>query len=519
MQTLTAAREKVELVEIKTELEFDAGQIVVRAAGISEATGRLSRAVRTFFDVPTGPRLPVSERSTKKMVTQEPPLGLFREKKSGLLRLVHKEIVIRFAENVSPRRQKQFLRDRNLELKEENRFIQNQYTVKVKDEKQSGAALVDVANKLMDEDDIAFATPNFVSEYRREAIPILQWHLKNTAAVSGQKLNEDVKAEGAWQVTQGKRSIVVAILDDGLDVDHVNLKSNVCKKPDPNEPLDLVGRDFFVPSTAQAEHFDPRPKVFQFPFDDMAGNDIHGTPCAGVVAAAGKNGGALGIAPKCRVLAVKIFHGDALASDERVADAIRYAARHASILSCSWSGGYSSDIEFAIKDAQTLGRDGKGSAVFCAAGNENGAPVGFPARQDEAIAVGASTDQKKLAEYSNIGKQIWVVAPSSGGKQGIYTTDVSVPNRGFNLGTDAAGGADGLHTNDFGGTSSATPLAAGVAALVLSVKPALTRDELKALLAENADKIGTDHAVTTGHSRHFGFGRVNAEKAVAAAAL
>jgi subtilisin family serine protease len=171
----------------------------------------------------------------------------------------------------------------------------------------------------------------------------------------------------------------------------------------------------------------------------------------------------------------------------------------------------------AIQDAGTLGRKGKGAAVFCAVGNDFGSPVGFPAALPEAIGVGASTDQGKLAAYSNVGPEVWIVAPSSGGKQGIFTTDVSLPNRGFNLGTGAAGGADGLHTNSFGGTSSATPLTAGVGALFLSVKPSFKRDELKHLLAETADKIGSDHDPATGHSPRFGFGRVNAEAAVRAA--
>ena len=99
----------------------------------------------------------------------------------------------------------------------------------------------------------------------------------------------------------------------------------------------------------------------------MTGNDIHGTPCAGVIAAAGQ--GAFGIAFGCRVLAVKIFHADAFAADERVADAIRYAASQADILSCSWSGGSSPDIELAVEDAHHRA-SGLGSAVFCAAGND-----------------------------------------------------------------------------------------------------------------------------------------------------
>ena len=97
----------------------------------------------------------------------------------------------------------------------------------------------------------------------------------------------------------------------------------------------------------------------------MTGNDIHGTPCAGVIAARGNSGGALGIAPRCRILAVKIFHADNLASDARVADAIRYAALHADILSCSWSGPTSPDIELAIQDAGLdLKRLGAGFVVY-----------------------------------------------------------------------------------------------------------------------------------------------------------
>jgi subtilisin family serine protease len=248
----------------------------------------------------------------------------------------------------------------------------------------------------------------------------------------------------------------------------------------------------------------------------MAGNDIHGTPCAGVIAAAGRNGGSVGAAPRCRVLPVKVFHADDLAPANRVADSIRFAAGIADILSCSWSGGSSPDIQLALADAGQIGRQGKGSAVFCAAGNNFRSPVGFPARDANAIAVGASTDGATLADYSNIGPQIAFVAPSSGGTRGIFTTDVSIANRGFNVGTATAGGANGLHTNSFGGTSSATPLAAGVAALVLSVNPNLTRSDLRDVLASTADKIGSGYDAN-GHSREFGFGRINAGNAVQAA--
>ncbi|MCA1606922.1 MAG: S8 family serine peptidase, partial [Acidobacteria bacterium] len=286
---------------------------------------------------------------------------------------------------------------------------------------------------------------------------------------------------------------------------------NIWKNPD-SSAKDKFGRDFYL-ADEHPDHYNPRPKVFQFPYDQMDGNDIHGTCCAGVIAAAGKNKESVGAAPGCRLLAVKIFHGNSLVADERVANAMRYAATIADILSCSWGGGGANpDVQQALEDLGAA-REGRGVAVFCAAGNEERDPVGFPASDPNAIAVTASTDKAELAWYSNVGPEAAMSAPSNGGVRGILTTDVSTPDRGFNIGVAANGGKDGLHYNDFGGTSSATPLAAGVAALMLSVDPTLNRQALRDLLQSTADKIG-DGYDANGHSDEFGYGRVNASKAV-----
>jgi subtilisin family serine protease len=171
----------------------------------------------------------------------------------------------------------------------------------------------------------------------------------------------------------------------------------------------------------------------------------------------------------------------------------------------------------ALEDVKRRGRRGRGAAVFCATGNESRpghpAAVGFPARDPNAIGVGASTDQATLADYSNVGPEVDFVAPSSGGVAQIFTTDVSIPGRGFNVGRADRGGRNGLCTNEFGGTSSATPLAAGVAALVLSANPKLSSDEVRDILRSTADKIGGAYDAQ-GFSPKFGYGRVNAAKAV-----
>src|SRR5262249_7535055 len=163
------------------------------------------------------------------------------------------------------------------------------------------------------------AFPNFVSEFKRAGVPaprLEQWHL------------DTIEARKAWKTTQGER-ITIAILDDGVDVDHPNLKRNILRNPDPSEPRDLCGRDFFIDpdDDEPGERFDPRPKIFRSPFTDTDTNDIHGTPCAGIAAAPGTRGKAFGVAPRARILAVKLFHGDALVPEAHFANAIRYASR------------------------------------------------------------------------------------------------------------------------------------------------------------------------------------------------
>ncbi|HKI01559.1 MAG TPA: S8 family serine peptidase [Thermoanaerobaculia bacterium] len=519
MYILNARREKVQLARLDTEVMDDpaTGRTTVavatrRGRDPVNTSGLVARAARAFFEIG-------GQQSGKAAVAAPqvgPPPVAFRETASGLLHVVYRELVVRFAHATAEKRRRDILREGGFQIRRVNPFVPDQVVVYDPKRKHSGEDLVEVSNRWMGLDEVVFAAPNFVSQFLRQAVPSIrseEWHLKNTGS-SGAKSGEDVNVAAAWQKTTGDPGIVVAVLDDGVDVEHPNLAGNIWKNPDASSQ-DKVGRDFFVPAD-NPEHFNPRPKRFTFPFHLMAGNDIHGTPCAGVIAAAGKNGGSIGVAPRCRILPVKVFHADDLAPGESVANAIRYAAIHADILSCSWSGGINPDIEQALEDAGQLGRQGRGAAVFCAAGNENGSPVGFPARDPNAIAVGASTDQGNRASYSNIGPQIAFVAPSSGGIRGIFTTDVSLANRGFNVGTKEQGGEDGLHTNSFGGTSSATPLAAGVGALVLSVNPDLSRSDLRDLLARTADKIGSDHDAQ-GHSKQFGFGRINAGKAVAEA--
>jgi subtilisin family serine protease len=372
---------------------------------------------------------------------------------------------------------------------------------------------LDLANQLAEADDVvAFAAPNFLAEVRKGDVNDprfpAQWHLDNTGQGNGIALN-DVRARGAWAlVGGGKRSVVIAIVDDGIDLDHPDLEANIWTNPN-RRARDRHGRDF----SDDSDPFNPRPKVFTAPFDDTGTNDIHGTPCAGVAAAVGNNGrGVAGIAWNCRLLAVKMVAGPDFAPNDRIADAIRYAAQHADVLSCSWGVARHPDIESAIDYAAKRGRRGRGAVVCVATGNEHASRIGFPSTHEHAIAVGACNDRGRRSSYSNFGAGIDIVAPSDDDdarRQGITTTDVHLRGKGY---------SSGVYCDDFGGTSSATPLVAGVAALVLSANPRLTGREVRDVLTATAEKIDRPNGgYRKGFSLKYGFGRVNAEAAVESA--
>jgi subtilisin family serine protease len=154
------------------------------------------------------------------------------------------------------------------------------------------------------------------------------------------------------------------------------------------------------------------------------------------------------------------------------------------------------------------GRGGLGILIFFAAGNSSADTAGNEyVTYFRTMAVSASTDQDRLASYSSFGAAVDFCAPSNGGvTSGIWTTD--------RLGSVGYSGGD--YTGAFGGTSSASPLAAGTALLVLSANPNLTWQEARDILRETAIKIDPagGNYDGNGHSVKYGYGKVNAHDAV-----
>jgi subtilisin family serine protease len=403
---------------------------------------------------------------------------------------------------------------------------------------------VKITNRLMQHAEVLIAEPNIAVRtqplYRpKDPVYPKQWHLHHNG---GRELapNSHVFAEAAWDITRGVRSVVVAVMDDSVDVNH----------PDFQGMGKIVApRDFYDNDLM------PLPGL---------PDDNHGTACAGVAVAEENESGAVGVAPGCALMPLRT---SGFLDDEAIEQLFGWAmTKGAAVISCSW-GAAAVNFPLSLRQRNALtraaseGRNGKGCVIVFAAGNAN-RPVngtineqgwienvirgntqwlnGFAVHPD-VIAVAASTSLNRKAAYSNWGKEISVCAPSNNAPPGmglqqvgyVYTPpQVRTGLEGLGIvTTDRVGGAGYSttdFTDDFGGTSSACPLVAGVAALVLSANPDLTAAEVRQVLQQTADKIvdlnpdpqfgfrkGTYEI--GGRSDWFGYGKVNAFKAVQAA--
>ncbi|BAZ15557.1 peptidase S8/S53 [Calothrix sp. NIES-4071] len=403
---------------------------------------------------------------------------------------------------------------------------------------------IKIANRLQKLTEVLVAEPNVIirqePHYRpRDTLYPQQWYLNNNG---GHQLapSSSIFVEQAWDITRGVRSVVVAIVDDSFDLNHPDFQGN--------------GK-VVAPRNLKDDNFLPLPGGTQ---------SSHGTACAGVAVAEENGTGIVGVAPGCALMPIRTT---GFLDDESIEEIFDWAVKKgASVISCSWGASavyfpLSLRQRAAITRAATKGRSGKGCVILFAAGNAN-RPIdgtlneknwvknvvyadtkwlsGFAIHPD-VIAVAATTSLGKKAAYSNWGKSISVCAPSNNAPPGmwfqttgyVYTTPpiaAALPGLGV-LTTDqlgAAGYDKGDFTSDFGGTSSATPVVAGVAALILSANPNLTAQQVKKILQETADKIvdsDPDPQLgmregrydASGHSQWFGYGKVNAHRALRAA--
>ncbi len=308
----------------------------------------------------------------------------------------------------------------------------------------------------------------------------------------------DMKVQQAWTRSTGG-GIKVAVLDEGVDINHPDLKANL-----------LQGFDC---TTGTANTGDGKP---------LSPNNGHGTSCTGIIAAlTNNNTGVAGVAPDCRVIPINVAAADGIfTSFSKIAAGFDYAWQQgADVISNSWGGGSPSSIlEDAINRATTQGRNGKGAVVLFASGNENGI-VYYPAILNNVIAVGGvNMCGQRKTPVSCDGEAWW------GANYGIGL-DVSAPCVKI-LTTDITG-AGGYNPGDynfvFNGTSAATPNAAAVAALILGANNNLTVTEVRTILEGSCDKLPSyTYTMEPGQpngswNAETGHGLINAFRAVQAA--
>ena len=337
-----------------------------------------------------------------------------------------------------------------------------------------------------------------------------QWHLKNLGLPTG-TAGEDANVESVWSEFCGL-GITIAVIDDGLDIAHEDLAANV-----------VAGSKNYVNNTAD-------------PSSPAGSTDSHGTSVAGIAAAVGFNNiGVRGVAPGAQLIGL-----NALAKSDEAStnDAfIRGDISNGSFGPIDNGLLHPTDALYraAIEDGITNRRDGKGIIYFRPAGNGRGAnPLSSDySNYDGQVshhgvnAIAALDDNGQQASYSESGANV-LISTHSGefcSTNTQTTVDVTGTAGANNAGTNAAGSdyVNDNYTKCFNGTSGATPVAAGVAALVLQANPNLTRRDVRLLLARTARKNDpldagwTDNGASMPVNHKYGFGAIDAAAAVAAA--
>jgi serine protease len=346
---------------------------------------------------------------------------------------------------------------------------------------------------------IEYAEPNY--KVRAMAVP-------NDAAYPFQWHYPLIDLPAAWDTTAGSPQVIVAVVDTGILSNHPDLRDQW-----------VDGYDFVrsAQSAGDGDGIDPNPED---PGDgkSAASSSFHGTHVSGTVAAAGNNGiGVVGVAYNSRVMPLRALGAGGEGTTYDVDQAIRFAAglandsgtlpaRPADIINLSLGGApYSQSSQELYRQVRAAG-----VSIVASAGNEASSLPSYPAAYDGVISVAAVDAQRQRASYSNSGSSIDVAAP--GGNNSVDINGDGYPDGVLSTGGLGASGEFGY--TFLSGTSMAAPHVAGVLALMKAVNPDLSPADIDALLVrgELSDDLGVP-----GRDNEFGYGLINAQRAVSAA--
>ena len=342
-------------------------------------------------------------------------------------------------------------------------------------ESPEDAGLAQTAGAMASQPGIEWAEPNYIIAL--DLIPNDPGYLAQQSAYL-----QRMEMPAAWDYTTGSPDVIIAIVDTGVDLTHEDLQSGIWTNPGeiPGNGIDDDGNGFI--DDAHGWNFAQNSNN---PNDDYG----HGTHVAGIAAARTNNGkGMAGVAGGATIMPVKIFPPppNVIGTYEDLIRGIIYATDNGarvinlSLGATSYSRGEEAAVDYAWSH---------GVVVVAAAGNSGRENYHYPAAHPHVIAVAATDASDQLAGFSTWGDFVGVAAPGSG----VWST------------------YRGNSYTWMSGTSMATPHVSGLAALILSLNPGLSPADVRALIENNADDLGT-----VGWDPHYGYGRINARRALAA---
>ncbi len=356
------------------------------------------------------------------------------------------------------------------EIIEQNPFMPLWYNLRVKD--APGRNAVDIANAIYETGKFASAFPSFTFdaiEISYDPDVYKQWGLYNPDYEG-----LDISLSQAWSYATG-RGIKVAIVDQGIDLNHQDLRDNIY-------PVSYDTENKTSPSKLYGDH---------------------GTHCAGIVAAVRNNGiQVVGVAPDAKLMSVSNSLSLSSNLESNLANGINWAWENgADVISCSWWCYKNDLLEDAIDNAVTKGREGKGCVFVKSAGNYTSLhptyDISYPGDYSpDVIAVSNMTKNGSIAESSCYGPNLLVAAPGTGILSTIRNNQVK----------------------EMSGTSMACPHVAGLAALILERNPSLTAKQVREIIAKNTKKIGdipySNNKIYGTWNIKYGYGLIDAYKAV-----
>lgn len=308
-------------------------------------------------------------------------------------------------------------------------------------------------------------------------LPQKQWF--NDPLYEGQWYLPYLEAQELFSISTGSEDIIVSVIDSGIDINHPDLREHL------HAPYDVVDNDD-----------DPSPNPGDYCYGTSTTDicDEHGTAVSGIIAAQADNeAGMVGLCPDCTLLPIRMLGGSNLLSND--VRAFSHAIEEgAAVINNSW--GFTeampvpTPLKEIIQEAYTQGRDGLGSVVVFASGNDD-REVGQGELCDltEIVCVSAIDRYGRPTNYTNYGAAIDIAAPSA-------TVSIAPQD----------------HTTiNFGGTSAAAPVVSGIASWILSEHPNMTSEEVVNLLINTANPSPLVTHDEQGHHPFYGYGVISVQ--------